>query len=696
MPLAQGDVFAGYTVVRLLGSGGMGEVYLAQHPRLPRHDAIKILASDVSADDEYRQRFLREAQLASTLWHPNIVRVNDRGEYRGQLWISMDYVDGTDAARELQDSYPAGMPADRVAQVVGEIAGALDYAHERAVLHRDVKPANILLTGSDSNEQRILLSDFGIARTIGDSGGLTATTVTVGTVPYAAPEQLMGEPIDGRADQYALAATAYHLLTGSTLFPGSNPVAVINHHINSSPPALAAARPELAALDAVLATALAKDPTDRFPTCASFARAFADATDLGAGAIHGSATVRAEAVGGVGPTSMDQPDDSQPDKTQTRHRRRILVSATLIVALLAVTGVAGYFGVWKHKGPPSVLDGTYQIDYAFAAATKFGKITPAAADPQHASAWSAFRTTCTSSGCVATSIPLDGTNHQIANPTGGSSEYLFVDNRWQRDPGRFPDHLLECSVENNKKVPGTQTILVASYMNPQPDGTLQGLRTQTILTNECGFEGQVDQLPYVVKRVGDVPPGISFPTAAPIAATSNAPSSPQPGSGPALNGVYRFDEDNVNSLYDGIRIQPDENKKTITTWWAFRSACTASGCAATGTQLNDKDHLESIGGHGNVLRYADGRWQDVPFKALISCATFTKPNNPAFPGELTAVTGWSLESQPDGTLKGFRTTDILTSDCNIGYKKSITTVSATRTGDVPPNIVLADPVLFLP
>ena len=163
MPLAPGEVFAGYTIVRLLGTGGMGEVYLAEHPRLPRQDALKILGADVSADNDYRQRFIREADLAATLWHPNIVRINDRGEFNGQLWIAMDYVDGTDAASLLQDRYPAGMPADEVAKIIAAVASALDYAHQHDLLHRDVKPANILLAHPDSGEQRILLSDFGMA-----------------------------------------------------------------------------------------------------------------------------------------------------------------------------------------------------------------------------------------------------------------------------------------------------------------------------------------------------------------------------------------------------------------------------------------------------------------------------------------------------------------------------------------------------
>jgi serine/threonine protein kinase, bacterial len=159
MPLAEGETFAGYTILRLLGAGGMGEVYLAQHPRLPRHDALKVLPASVSSDTEYRARFEREADIAATLWHPHIVGVHDRGEFDGQLWIAMDYVDGTDAAE------------------------ALDYAHQRHLLHRDVKPANILVSKQESSEERILLADFGIARWDNDASGLTQTNIAVRQIP---------------------------------------------------------------------------------------------------------------------------------------------------------------------------------------------------------------------------------------------------------------------------------------------------------------------------------------------------------------------------------------------------------------------------------------------------------------------------------------------------------------------------------
>jgi serine/threonine-protein kinase len=280
MPLADGATFAGYTIVRLLGSGGMGEVYLAQHPRLPRRDALKVLPASVSRDDEYRERFNREADIAATLWHPHIVGVHDRGEFDGQIWISMDYVEGTDAAQLLRDQHPNGMPRTEVAQIIAAVAEALDYAHQRDLLHRDVKPANILLAYPESGDQRIMLADFGIARWVNDISGLTATNMTVGTVSYAAPEQLMGEQLDGRADQYALAATAFHLLTGSPPFQHSNPAVVISQHLSAAPPAVGARRPELTALDPVFAKALAKDPNDRYQRCADFARALGHQLDV--------------------------------------------------------------------------------------------------------------------------------------------------------------------------------------------------------------------------------------------------------------------------------------------------------------------------------------------------------------------------------------------------------------------------------
>src|ERR1700754_2444745 len=275
MPLADGQGIAGYTIVRSLGAGGMGEVYLAQHPRLPRRDALKVLAAGVCADDEYRVRFNREADIAATLWHPHIVEVHDRGDVDGQLWISMDYVEGTDVGRLLVERYPDGMPPDEVVRIITAVADALDYAHQKGLLHRDVKPANILMANHDAEDQRIMLADFGIARRIGETSSLTGTNMTVGTVAYSAPEQLKGEEIDGRADQYALAATAFQLLTGTPPFQHSNPAVVISQHLPADPPKIGARRPELSGLGPVFDKALAKSPKDRYDRCIDLARALA-------------------------------------------------------------------------------------------------------------------------------------------------------------------------------------------------------------------------------------------------------------------------------------------------------------------------------------------------------------------------------------------------------------------------------------
>lgn len=331
MALSEGQLFAGYRILRQLGTGGMGEVYLAQHPRLPRRDALKLLPPEWSADQEYRARFTREADLASTLWHPNIVGVHDRGEADGQLWISMDFVDGHDASRLLADRYPAGMPVDEVARIVTAVANALDVAHKRGLHHRDVKPANIMLTHVDDDEQqRVLLTDFGIARNANDINGLTATNMTVGTVAYSAPEQLLGEDVDGRTDLYALAATAYHLLTGAPLFANSNPAVVISRHLNNTPPALADTRPELAKFDPILAAALAKRPEDRFQRCSDFARAFTE--QLGPVAKPGAAPTTPAAIQAAKPVAAHAQSGTKVAAKQHRIWVAVAISAVIFVA----------------------------------------------------------------------------------------------------------------------------------------------------------------------------------------------------------------------------------------------------------------------------------------------------------------------------------------------------------------------------
>ncbi|MFD9829054.1 protein kinase [Tsukamurella tyrosinosolvens] len=265
--LEPGDELAGYVIERLLGAGGMGEVYVARHPRLPRSDAIKVLGSTISGDEQYRARFHREAELAAGLSHPGIVQVYDQGETDGLLWISMQLIEGTDLARA---SVSGPLPLLEVARVIESVADALDYAGSRGLIHRDVKPANILI----SSNGHVLLTDFGIARVGGESSDLTGTGVTVGTVNYASPEQLRATALDTRSDQYSLAATAYHLLSGAAPYASSNVVNVISGHLSAPVPPIRLRRLDLSAdVDAVLARGLAKDPRDRYPSSRDFAAA---------------------------------------------------------------------------------------------------------------------------------------------------------------------------------------------------------------------------------------------------------------------------------------------------------------------------------------------------------------------------------------------------------------------------------------
>ncbi|WP_067818991.1 serine/threonine-protein kinase [Nocardia inohanensis] len=275
--IGPGTVLGGYRIERALGSGGMGTVYLAQHPALPRYDALKVLWPHLVSDVEFRARFEREAKLAATLDHPNIVAVQNRGEDEGCLWIALQYVPGTDAATAAERD-PAGMTPERALRIVTEIGKGLDHAHRHGMLHRDVKPANFLLAPQTHGEERVLLADFGIAKSADGNTELTRTGTFMATVAYASPEQLSGGRLDARSDIYSLACSFYRLLTGQTPFPGTQPLEVMLGHINEPPPQISTVRPELnPALDEVMNRALAKDPARRFASCLEFTDAAAAA-----------------------------------------------------------------------------------------------------------------------------------------------------------------------------------------------------------------------------------------------------------------------------------------------------------------------------------------------------------------------------------------------------------------------------------
>ncbi len=532
--VANGAVFAGYTVLRPLGAGAMAEVYLAKHPRLPRRDVLKVLAEDLTADAEFRERFNREADLAATLWHPHIVGVHDRGEFDGQLWISMDYVEGNDAARLVEQRFPDGMPLADVVAIVGAVADALDYAHGRGLLHRDVKPANILLTNGERGERRILLADFGVARHLGDVSGITATNVAVGTVSYAAPEQLMGTNLDGRADQYALAAAAFHLLTGSPPYQQSNPVAVISRHLHAEPPRLSDHRPDLARLDGVFRKALAKDSGQRFPGC----RAFAAALGAQAGRRGGpSAAIRAislrtRAAIAVLVAVLVTAGATWLTADGSRHRRRGPEPAH---AAAQVAAPRPAHQPSTTQRPPAVvsgapaLDGAYRLDFDI---TRRGRGAPRLVGARRVTqtGWWAFRSVCTATGCVATGTRLDDGNHRVASIAGGGQTDVlrFVDGSWDGAPSE---------VRAGCRLPGragtsTELEMVVWSLAPRADGTLRGTQTATVRSNECGARGVVQRISIVATRIGDVPPNV---TVADPAEVADEPSAPPAGrSAPVL------------------------------------------------------------------------------------------------------------------------------------------------------------------
>ncbi len=273
MAYPAGTVFAGFTIVRVLGTGGMGTVYLVQSPRLDRLDALKVLTRDLSDDPSFRARFEQEARLASRLAHSSIVRVYDRGTSDGQLWIHMEYVDGVDCSQALQ----AG-PLDphRTVHIVQKLAGALDFAHRRGLLHRDVKPANVLLSLGDHPDEpeQVFLTDFGIAKAEGEETSLTTVGVRLYTPDYAAPEQILGGKVDRRLDIYSLGCVLYELLTGEVPFPMRYRELTLQAHVNGERPRPSARVPSLpAAFDDVVTRAMAINPADRYSSCSEFARA---------------------------------------------------------------------------------------------------------------------------------------------------------------------------------------------------------------------------------------------------------------------------------------------------------------------------------------------------------------------------------------------------------------------------------------
>jgi hypothetical protein len=268
--LSAGDEFAGYRIEQRLGRGGMGVLYLAIEPGLERRVALKLIAPDAAAEEVFARRFAEESKIAASIEHPNVVPIYAAGEEAGVPYIAMRYVAGADLAKRLLREGRLE-PAEAV-EIVVQVGNGLDAIHAAGLVHRDVKPANVLLSGAEATHA--YLTDFGVARNVSTESGLTQTGRFVGTLDYVAPEQISGGEIDARVDVYALGCLLFKLLTGEVPFPKDGEAARLYAHLNDPPPAPSLYVPEVSmALDDVVIRAMSKSPEDRYPSAGDLGRA---------------------------------------------------------------------------------------------------------------------------------------------------------------------------------------------------------------------------------------------------------------------------------------------------------------------------------------------------------------------------------------------------------------------------------------
>jgi serine/threonine protein kinase len=267
---APGSRVAGYRIEERVGAGGMAVVFRAADERLGRRVALKVLAPTLAADRAFQKRFIRESKAAAAVDDPHIIPVYEAGEADGVLFIAMRFVPGGDVGQLIRGG--AKLPPARAVPIISAVASALDSAHAAGLVHRDVKPANILVDARPGRADHVYLSDFGLSKPALTSFDLTGSGIFLGTLSYSSPEQLEGRAVDGRADQYSLACAAFEMLAGSPPFVRGQSAALIWAHKSDQPPTLSSLAPACnPAADAVLARALAKRPGDRFPCCGDFA-----------------------------------------------------------------------------------------------------------------------------------------------------------------------------------------------------------------------------------------------------------------------------------------------------------------------------------------------------------------------------------------------------------------------------------------
>ncbi|MCZ4590052.1 serine/threonine-protein kinase [Rhodococcus opacus] len=711
-PLMPGEVFAGYTIERVLGVGGMGTVYAAAHPRLPRRIALKVLHPALAEDDDARARFEKEADHAARLEHPNIVAVYDRGREGDRLWIAMQYVEGTDAATAAE-----GGPLDpaRAVHIITETAKALDYAHEAGVLHRDVKPANILLEhprpGHPGDPGRVLLADFGIAKALEHTQHLTKTGMLVASLQYAAPEQFANIPLDARTDVYSLGCTLFRLLTGQQPYPGSTLAQLMAGHLNSPIPRPTAVRAGLPpGFDAVIARAMAKDREDRYPSCGALAAAAQHAlgppqADIPTLVREEPETDRSHPPGPPtpGPSTRRQeettvrrtelppepdqvaqqqietwagagrPDSAQPplgppisDRPREhpphagRHRapwwRR---PVTPIVAVVVVALCAVGYTLWRGQdtddraaqNPGMVFDGMYDAAYQVQA-TYGGDYS---GESEFTARW-AVRTHCpAATGACVTSVTATRPDDPSGSPP---SQFVmdYSDGTWS---GVRELPAIGCQDPATgaplQDVPSWDSRTL-TLDGPQPDGhSLTGTKVE-YRGNPCARRYEVG---ITLRRTGDVDPAI--PLTPPTEIAPIGPTSP----GAALTGTYNY-------ITTPAVVPPgggDRGPETLT--GRFRTHCLRTGDRCASVFITDANP------EGRMHLYADGQWIWTFTAAPRSC--LNKPEDPRTTSVnyRTTLFRTGAGEGPAQKLAG-RWVETFHGDCPTTYES---TVDVTRTGD---------------
>ena len=479
----EGTPFGRYQLIELLGSGGMGEVWRAHDTEIDRTVAVKMLLPHFAKDPEFEKRFRREARAAARLDDPHVVPIHDVGEIDGRLYVTMRLINGVD----LQTMLNSGpLDAQRAVHIVEQIASALSSAHQAGLVHRDVKPSNILVTANDF----AYLIDFGIARAAGDTA-LTSANTTIGTWAYMAPERFNTGQSDASSDIYALACVLYQCLTGELPFPGETLEQVAVSHMVMPPPTPSKDRTTIpTAMDGVIATGLAKNPTDRYPSAMQMAAAARQAiTDPmsqvpSAPSSPDPAPTQPWQSSGELPAAPAQFGGSpSPAPPAAKRRRRVLIGALAGVVLLVVAGVVVGTMLTRDDGqagttPPSTgaspgmadFTGIYRAD--FSATTLMDGQLVEGATPSTAR-WG-VRSVCRPEGCVATALRLSG-----AGPAVSSLVFDEIDGSWVA-VGLGSDQCHNAPIE----------VWDVFTLQPRPDGTLAGEFSGTS-SGGCSGKGTV-------------------------------------------------------------------------------------------------------------------------------------------------------------------------------------------------------------